>query len=187
MADFDVVNQSLELIAAQTQITALNDGSAAANAALVLFQPTVNVVLREIDPAFARRTAVLALSAAATPIVPWAFEYLYPADCIRVRQIRPPAASVVADDPQPVRAAVAVDVIAATTTKVILTNQAGALVVYTSSIATEPQWDSGFREAVVRRLANPLAMALAARPDFARELLQESEQYAQLAEAIDEY
>jgi hypothetical protein len=34
---------------------------------------------------------------------------------------------------------------------------------------------------MARRLANPLAMALAGRPDFARELLQESQQYASIA------
>lgn len=186
MADFDVVNQSLELIAAQTTITSLNDGSPAANAAQTYFQPTVNVVLRELDPAFARRTAVLVASGVGTPIVPWGFEYLYPADCMRMRQVRPPVASVVANDPQPIRASVAVDVIAAVPTKVILTNQASALLVYTSNAATVDQWDSGFREAVVRRLANPLSLALSGRSDLARELLQEAEQYSQLAEAIDE-
>ncbi len=186
MADFDVVNQSLELIAAQTRITALGDGSPAGDAAAIYFQPTVNVVLREIDPAFARRTAALVASGAATPIVPWAFEYLYPADCMRMRQVRPPVADVIADDPKPIRAAIAVDVIAAVTTKVILTNQANALIVYTSNIPTVDEWDSGFREAVVRRLANPLSLALSGRPDLARSLLDEAERYSQLSEAIDE-
>lgn len=185
-ADFDIVNQSLEMIGAQTRITALTDGSLAANAAQVLFQPTVNVVMREVDPAFARRTAALALSAAVTPVTPWAFEYLYPSDCLRMRQVRPAAGGYNVDDPQPVRASVAVDVIAAVPTKVILTDQANALIVYTSSIPTVAEWDSGFTEAVVRRLANPLALALAGRPDMARELLDEAERYSQLSEAIDE-
>jgi phage shock protein A len=69
---------------------------------------------------------------------------------------------------------------------VILTNQNAALAVYTTNAMNENQWDSGFAEAVVRRLANPLGMAMAGRPDFARELLEESERYSQLAEAIDE-
>ena len=61
-----------------------------------------------------------------------------------------------------------------------------AIAVYTSNIPTVDEWDTAFREAVVRRLATPLAMALAGRPDFSRELLTESEQYAQMSEIIDE-
>ncbi len=70
--------------------------------------------------------------------------------------------------------------------KLILTNQTVALAMYTSNLATEAMFDSAFAEAVSRRLGNAVAMALAGRPDFARELLQEAESYSQLAETIDE-
>lgn len=180
----DICNRSLELAAAQTRITALNDGSPAGNAAGILYQPTVDVVLREIDPSFARRVEPLVPAAAATR--PWLFEYLYPADCLRLRQVRAQPGSANKDDPQPVRATVGLDLIASVPTKVILTNMGNALAAYTSTLATVDQWDSGFAEAVVRRLANPFAMAIAGRPDFARELLEEAEKYSQLAESIDE-
>ncbi len=61
-----------------------------------------------------------------------------------------------------------------------------ALAMYTSNLATEAMFDSAFAEAVSRRLGNAVSMALAGRPDFAKELLQEAEQYSQLAETIDE-
>ena len=186
----DVVNYALELIASQTEITSLTDGSAAAKAAQVVYTPVVQLLLREIDPDFARFTAALAPSAAGTPVPPWAYEYLYPADCLRVRQVRPPGSGTgsLADpyDPQPIRWAVAFDVIAATNTQIILTNQVNALAVYTSSTPTEAQWDSAFAEAVSRRLANPLAMALSGRPDFANQILEQAAAMAQTAEVVDD-
>ena len=190
----DICNEALELTGDQVRITALGDGTTAftptENACGVLYQPTVDLVARQVDPSFARRTASLTLSGAVTPIIPWAYEYLYPSDCLRLRQVRPPASPTAGfqdpENPLPIRAALAVDIISAVTTKVILSNQQNAVAVYTSNIPTVDQWDSAFREAVVRRLATPLAMAVAGRPDFSRELLAEAEQYAQLSELMDE-
>lgn len=181
-----VVNSALEQIASQAQITSLTDNSPAANAAQVVYGPTVNLLLRELDPDFARFTAALVASGAATPVPPWAYEYLYPSDALRLRQVRPAVGSYDPSDPQPVRANVAFDLIATVPTKVILTNQVSALAVYTTSQVTEAQWDSVFTDAVIRRLANPLAMALSGRPDFAKEILQQSAQMAQTAEAVDD-
>lgn len=185
-----VVNSALEQVAAQTRIASLTDNSPEARAANVVYAPTVQLMLRELDPDFARFTAALTLAGAPTPVPPWAYEYLYPADCVRLRQVRPPrnGAGSLADpnDPQPIRANVAFDIIAAENTKVILSNQQNALAVYTTSRVSEAQWDSVFTDAVIRRLANPLAMALSGRPDFAEKILMQSAQMAATAEAVDE-
>lgn len=181
-----VTNAALEMIGQQAQITSLSDGTPSANAATVIYQPVVQLLLRELDPDFARFTAALVVSGAVTPVAPWAYEYLYPTDCVRLRQVRPLAGSYDRNDPQPILSQVAFDVIATVNTKVILTNQVTASAVYTSLTPTESQWDAGFAEAVSRRLANPLAMALAGRPDFARELLEESVRMAGMAEAMDD-
>lgn len=185
-----VVNNALELIAAQNQITSLVDGSPAANAANVVYVPTVQLMMRELDPDFSRYTKALALSGAPTPVPPWAFEYVYPADCIRLRQVRPPSSGTgsLADpnNPQPVRSNVAFDIIGGNPTKVVLTNQVNALAVYTTSAVSEGMWDAAFADAVIRRLANPLAMALSGRPDFARELLEEAARVAATCEIVDE-
>lgn len=184
--DVQTVNTALELIASQTAITALNDGSAAANAATVVYAPVVQLMLRELDPDFARYTKALTLSGAGTPVPPWAYEYLYPADCVRLRQVRPAAGAYDVNNPQPVRSNVAFDLIASVNTKVILTNQINALAVYTTSSVIEAQWDAVFFDAVARRLANPLAMALSGRPDFAREILDEASRVASTAEMVDD-
>lgn len=179
-----VVNTALEQIASQTRITSLTDGTPAGIAANTIYAPTVQLMLRELDPDFARYTKALTLSAGTAPY-PWTYSYLYPNDMVRLRQVRPTNGYDV-NDPAPVRANVAFDIIAASNTKVILTNQVNALAVYTSSSVQEAQWDSVFTDAVVRRLANPLAMALSGRPDFAEKILQQSAMMAQTAEAVDD-
>lgn len=181
-----VVNTALEYIAAQTQISSLADGTPAANAAAVVYVPTVQLMLRELDPDFARYTATLILAGASSPVPPWAFEYAYPTDCVRLRQVRPPSGGYNVNDPQPIKSTVAFDMIGIVPRKVILTNQANALAVYTTSNVTEAQWDAVFADAVARRLANPLAMALSGRPDFAREILEESARVAMTAEQVDD-
>ena len=106
-----VVNYALELIAAQTTITSLGDGTPAGDAAAIVYAPIVQMLCRELDPDFCRFTAPLVLSGAETPVVPWAYEYVYPVDCLRARQVRPPSGVADPNDPQPIRWVVAFDVI----------------------------------------------------------------------------
>lgn len=176
-----VVNESLEAIGNQVQITDLNDGSPAGNAAGVIYLPTIQMLLRQMNPDFARKRVVLT-SATGTPIPPYLFEYLYPSDCLRIREVTPAPGSYDPYDPQPVRKAVATDIISTVITKVILTNQASAALVYTSSNVGETVWDMEFRQVVVNQLATPLSMALAGRPDFAKALFERATQIARIAE-----
>lgn len=180
----DIVNRALELTARNVQVSGVNptfDGTAAGNAAGVLYTPAVNLVMRELDPAFARRTLALTPAAGTLPS-PWTHEYTYPLDCLRLRGLAP--AVPVANDPTPIRGQVAFD--SGLAVKVIVCNIAAAVAKYTSSAPSEAQWDWAFAEAVAKRLANPLAMALAGRPDLARELLEEAERAAAAADLIDE-
>jgi hypothetical protein len=178
------------MIASQKRITSLSDGSPAAQAASILYTPTVELLLRELDPDFARFTLALSAATVTSSTVPWVYAYTYPADCLRLRQVRPPGsgAGALADlnDPSPVLANVAFALNGSTPLKVVLTNQQNALGVYTTSQVSEVSWDAVFQEAVVRRLANPLAMALSGRPDFAKTILEQSAMVAATAEAVDE-
>lgn len=181
-----VVNAALEQIAAQTQITSLGDGSPAANAASVVYSLTVELLLRILEPDFARLNASL-VTLAGTPPPRWAYQYTLPADCLRLLQVTPTAAVVAGldpNDPQPTLFGVNMT---ATPAAVVFTDQgAGALATYISSAITEAQWDSAFADTVVRRLANPLAMALSGRPDFARELLEQAIRSEQSSHASDD-
>jgi hypothetical protein len=195
-----IVNEALAMIDSQAVIISLTDGTVEANAASQVYTPTLQLLLREMDPDFARAIGALAPvtqaptpGELASPLPPWQYEYVYPADCLRVRQVAPPPSGLGAlsdpYDPQPILWEVGVDLNGGGSdvpVKVILTNQQNALIAYTTSDISEAVFDAAFVEVFARRLSNPLAMAIAGRPDFARELLEESERYAGLAELVDE-
>lgn len=192
MAAADIINRALEFSGGQVQITGTNptfDGTPAGNAAGVLYSPAVQLLLRELDPDFARTAASLSAQANGTLIAltKWTQEYTYPATSLRLRQIRPAKASYDALDPQPILADVAFDPLSSGgPAKVILTNTASAIAVFTTSAVTEAQFDAAFAEALARLLANPMSMALAGRPDYARELLDQADKFAQRAELSEE-
>lgn len=186
-AQVQVINYALELIASQTQITAINDGSPAAVAAQTVYGPTVNLLLRELDPDFARAIKTLNLTNNPPPFQPWQFIYDYPADCLRVRQVVPQAGTYDINNPFPVRMNVGFIALPANVVaRAIMCNQPNVQIVYTTSSVTESLWDSVFAEAVARRLGNPLAMALSGRPDVAKQLLEEATQIAMTGGAVDE-
>ena len=187
----DIVNQAFEFSGNQVQVTytvgVWGGGNLSAElAAAALYVPTWQMVARQLDPDFARRTNPLAVTIGGTLPPGWAFEYGYPSDCLRLRTLAPPSGSYDPFDPQYIRKSVALDVILGSPVKVIFTNQVTALGVYTSSDLTENDWDALFTMAVVRQLANPLSMAMEGRPDYARELLAQALQYEQMADADDE-
>jgi hypothetical protein len=189
MTPIDVVNQSLDFIGAQVQLASFSDPArpGLAASALLLYTPTVQLVLRQNNPDFARLTPTLLLASTVTPPVPWMFVYEYPADCLFLRQLVPPPRSYNIYDPFPVRGNVGVVIDPSSNpVKVIATDLANAFAVYTTSLVTEDNWDSVFLQAVIRQLANPLAMAVAGRPDYARELLEEAARYEQMQELDDE-
>lgn len=187
-----ICNTALELIKSQDLITGGSYPNfvgtpPVVSAANVLYGPVRDLLLREINPEFGRITIAGSLVAGVSAIVPWTYEYLYPADGLRVRQVRPPASGegALADPNErlPVTGAVAFDnrTGPGPNAKVVLTNQQNALIVYTSNLPPESSWDPDFAEAMARRMSNYFAMAIAGRPDFARELLEEAERYTSLA------
>jgi hypothetical protein len=190
----DVVNAALELTGEQVTVSGADpayDGSTVGAAAGILYRPAVEMLLRQINPDFARKIAILGVQAntSVRVVTNWAFEYAYPIDCLRLRRLRPPAGDD-AFSPLPVRGMVVFDPLTAGgPARVVLTNMQNVVAIYTTSAAgvgAEHLWDSAFLEAVTRRLANPLAMAVAGRPDFAREMLEESAKFAQMAELVRE-
>lgn len=186
-----ICNTALELIKSQDLITGGSYPNfvgtpPVVSAANVLYGPVRDLLVREINPEFSRITIAGVSTEVVPPVAPWSYEYIYPVDGLRIRQVRPPLSGpgALADpnDPLPVRAAIAYDSRAPLTNqKVVLTNQQNALIVYSSNLPPESYWDADFAEAMARRLGNYFAMALAGRPDFARELLQEAETYSSLA------
>lgn len=95
----DVVNEALQNIGSQAYISALDEGTPESNAANVLFDPTLRMLLRAAHWNFARKQIVMTLISAAqgtpenppgtppVPPLPWLYEYAYPSDCMQARYV----------------------------------------------------------------------------------------------------
>lgn len=166
----DLVNRALLEIGAQAQVTGVNptfDATPYGNAAGILYSPAVNFLLRQQDWEFALVKAPLVLVGNSYP---FAFSYVYPVDCQRIRQIYPTTWDL--DDPQPITWSFDAQVLSGVETRLILTDVENAIIAYTTNELIEDQFDPVFQEALVRLLASEDAMGLAGRPDFAAKMLE---------------
>jgi hypothetical protein len=182
----DIVNQAIFMIGDnQTPVTGVAptfDNSTAGKAAAQLYVPCVQTVAKQFGWDFNRNTVVLTLTGN-TPLFPWPLEYFYPTNGVEVRQLMP---TTVTDqfNPLPDNWVVCNNLVAGIPTKVIQTNVANALAVYTNQ-PLESTWDALFRETVVRLLASELAIAINGRPDTARDAYGTSSQIEQIGQSRD--
>lgn len=158
------------------------DTSPAGVAAAALYTSVVQTVLRTYGWDFSRNLATLVASGNAPP-PQFAYEYVYPSMGIEVRQLQPSAIAD-ANNPAPVTWTVGNVQVTGVPTKVIWTNLAAAL----AAISNQPPeglWDAGFTESVVRLLASEMAMAIAARPDTSKGMLESAGDFERAAEGRD--
>lgn len=153
----DIVNQALVLVGYQRMIGDIYDGSTAARVALALFYETRQEQLYQGDWQFARKQA--AGSAGATPPSPWTQSYARPADCVRMRSVKPGplTGGTRATDPRPIlweEGYLGTD-------RVIFTDQATATLVYTADVADPNDWDTAFTATVIYELAQKFRVRLA--------------------------
>lgn len=135
------------------------------------------------------------------PPPPWSYEYAYPADCLRPLWIVPqfttgsvsgvPITSAVTGgapafwNGPPVRFKVAIDQIGGDDERVILTNQAEAILAYIKQVSNPNTMDPQFVQAWVAGLAGRLAFALTGDKALANGKLQEANHYIQIARQGD--
>lgn len=177
----DIANQALTLSGNDgppiTGVAPNFDDSPAGQAAAKFYTPCVQTVARQFGWDFSRNTVALGLSGNSAP-VPWSYEYLYPTNGVEVRALLP---GTIADpnDPLPVNYIVANNAVSGIAKRVIQTNLANAVAVYTNQ-PNEDTWDAVFREAVVRLLASEFADALNSKPDTARAMMTQAEQFVEV-------
>ncbi len=170
-----LVNQSLRRIGYQTEIGYIFEGSVAARAALTVYGQTRDDLLRSKDWPFARQTVAMTLLKTAPvggyvyptywttayPPAPWIYEYAYPAGCLAMRSVRPTPVLIPEYDPSPNIFVVADDTaLMPAPAKVVLTNLANALAVYTGQVTDMTQWEPMFTEAMVEALARRMGQAM---------------------------
>ena len=177
--DVDVVNEALALVgfdgAPVTGNAPSFDSSTSGKIASRIYVPAVQAVARQFEWDFSRQIASLSLSGNAAPF-PWSYEYLYPALAVQLWQVTPPSLTD-ANDPKPVNFVVGNAQVASVSTKVIWSNLASAVAVFANQPGPNV-WDPAFREAVVRLLASEMAVAIAGKPDTARDLFEQSGSFA---------
>ena len=189
----DVVNLALLRIGYRMRIGNLYDGSAAAKAALDIYAQTRDDLLSDGNWEFAERNAagVLLKSApiggyvppnlwtTAFPAVPWLFSYQFPSDALKIRAVKSVPIFVPDFDPQSHAYSVDNDNGFNPPQRVVLSNVAGAVIVYTGQVTDPSQWDVEFVEALAaelgRRLASGLVGLEAAKMAAADEALADRE------------
>ena len=141
-----------------------------------------------------------------TQIVSWQYEYAWPRDCVRLRQVRYPfdlpqsSGTVVPLWPGVVNASnlfagspgnrvpyqIALDRDASgNQIKVVLSNLENALIVYTAYVGDPNLWDDEFSEAFVYALASHLVGALIGDKQMDKELWAKAQALATEARVVD--
>ena len=179
----DIANQAIMMFGDDTPPVSGQaptfDDSTAGKALKKLYTPCVQTVAKQFGWDFARNNVTLSLSGNAAPIG-WAYEYTYPSMSVEVLQVLP-ATLADPNNPLPVNWAVGNSLVSSVQTKVIWSNQVGALALINNA-PSEATWDALFREAVVRLLASELADALAGKPDTASRYLDSGAAFETLGE-----
>jgi hypothetical protein len=162
----DIVNAALTRIGYHDRVGSLYEGSKAAKKSLDIYSQTRDEMLRTGNWPFSRRDVLATLIKAApvggyTPLTPWsstyppppwAFEYGYPSDCIKVGAVKPPPVFTPNFTPQPFIFAVAND----GNQRVILSDVPNATITYTGQITDPTQMPPDFVEAFMASLARRL-------------------------------
>lgn len=185
-----VCNLSLLSIGVQEQISALSDGSTAGNACATLFSFVFEQLARTARWGCLNKQISLTMIQAAQgtpenpqgtslpiPQQPWLYAYLYPSDCLLLRQILCPIIPTAGSNPPlfPVNNAIAPlfpgqyaipytvaysQDLSGNPLEVILTNQERAVANYTVNQQNPQSWDALFTSAYVAALAAYLVPAL---------------------------
>lgn len=225
VAEVDIANRALSAIGTRSTIAALSEISNEAIQCNLLLEPLRDELLRMAPWNCATNFATLGLICAAPgtpenptqgstswqkgiPPPPWAYEYAYPADCLRPLWIVPqfttgfasgvPITTAITGgaptfwNGPPVRFKVGIDqvtggvpAVGGQDTKVIWTNQEQAILCYIKRVTNPDVWDDQFRQALVAALAFRLVIALTGDRGLAQLKMNEANQFITLARATD--
>ncbi len=182
----DIANTALLEAGNTVLITSFSDGTPASIAASQLTQQKIQMMMRAAPWDSLRAQAPLTLYKAAIvngavsanpPPQPWGYEYLWPADCLRLRFIQPTLNTAPAGTPLTTAPNVSYSWLGVPTSapfvvstdfdatgnpiKTILTNVSASQAIYTRDLSNFPDlWDQLFRSAATAMLAAYFCNAL---------------------------
>ena len=149
ISDVGICNLALARVGAE-KITDLSEGSPAALDCARLYEPLRDALLAAHPWRFAEAHQALALMADAAP-AGWTYAYALPADCLAARAVVDGQTGITERPSPPVPFAVS----GAT----VLTDQVGAVLIYTRRATDPVRFDPLFTDALATKLAADLAMA----------------------------
>lgn len=169
----DVVNIALGLIGFDRRVGDIYEGTKASKIALDLYSQTRDEILRRKDWGFANRNLTLNLLKSAPPggygmtpwsntypLLPWAYEYTYPSDCIRLLYVQQTPAVMPVLDPLPFTYKIANDNSFSPPQRVILAQAPNLIAVYTGQITDMTTWEPLFVDTLAAALAKKFTVAL---------------------------
>lgn len=190
----DCINDALVRIGYKRRIGSIYEGTEAAKIALDIYSQTRDQMLRDGDYGFARGDIALALLktapaggyvlngwTSAYPPLPWKYEYTYPSDCLKVRNLRTTPIFIPDFDPQPSSFDTPNDNSYSPSVKVIVTNVQNAICTYTRQVTAITQWEPSAIEALCAEIGRRLAPALAGMDATKLEASDEQAESAQSA------
>lgn len=165
----DLVNQALDRIGFSFHIADIYEGSPAARVALEVYSLTRDTLLQQGDWPFAERRVTLATNGQ-TALTPFSYEYTYPSDCLRIKNLRPAPLTGGAydNDPQPQLFRPFNDNRLNPPQRAILANLSPAVLVYIGQVIDPATWEPEFTEAFVAALAEKMAFMLSQSADVAK-------------------
>lgn len=172
----EIGKAALAQIGTRTNITSFADPSSEAKYLTILYPLLRDFLLVEGDYDFSLNSSTIAVSG--TPLLPWLFQYPYPAGALRIRQLVPQGYNAL--DPRPVEWTVN----SQGGTKRIWTMQAMNIAIYTFAVS-ELLWRADFTESFVRLLSSALAFSLENKVELSKEKLTEALTFAGIANLRD--
>ena len=164
--DADIGNMALSKLGTRSTITNLTENSTEARQIAIWYAIVRDDLLRIGDWNFAR--VYQALAASGTPPARWAYSYAYPSDCLKFRRIDAQI-SVQAIDP-----AVTFEIATDGTNRMIFTNYAQAIGVYTQRVIDPNRMDPEFIVALSTCLAAAIALPITQKESIANARIVEA-------------
>src|SRR6478752_4584297 len=156
----DICNAAISHCGTRSKISAIDEGSAEANACLTHLALVRDATLRAFDWNFARLTAQLA--ELANPPARWRHKYALPSDCLRLRRLNdvpllalPETFYEIAADQESTGAPIVV----------LLAGASPLSVIYTAQVTDPLRWDAGFVDAIGYGLAARICFELTGKED----------------------
>jgi hypothetical protein len=153
----DVVNLALTRVGHPFRVVNIMDGSPQSVVALNIYAQTRDELLRQKNWDFAK-VIVTASTTGYTAPAPWTYEYTYPDNCLKLRQLF--NANYLASMNNPIPTFFTIGQNATLGQKVIWSTTGFATLVYTQQVVNPTEWEADFTELLAASIGKRLAPIL---------------------------